>query len=159
MTQNHIGYSVYVATAVPTTNDSTGFEALTWVKVNGLVQGPQLGYEHDQIAIPDLTTGFEDSVKGMGRGTDTQMQFRTVASDTGQGNVRTQATDDDGTASVKLVRGTGTDNAPAEGDYVEYAQGYLHSFLPNQPTGSSYEGFTVSFRSTNKPVVATEPAA
>lgn len=157
MTQNHIGYSVYISDAAPATNDDTGFEALTWTLVNGLVQGPQLGFEHDQIAIPDLTTGIEDSVKGMGRGTDTQMQFRTVASDTGQGTLRTQAEDDDGTLSVKLVRGTGTNNAPQSGDYVEYSQGYAHSFIPNQPTGTSYEGFTVSFRATDKPVIATEP--
>lgn len=158
MTQNHIGYSVYVSANLPATNNAAGFEALSWTLVNGLVQGPQLGFEHDQIAIPDLTSGIEDSVKGMGRGTDTQMQFRTVASDTGQGTLRTQAEDDDGALSVKLVRGTGTNNAPATGDYVEYAQGYAHSFMPNQPTGTSYEGFTVSFRGTQLPVVATEPA-
>lgn len=158
MTNAHIGYSVYIDDAHPTTNDASGFEALTWVKVNGLIQGPQLGIEHSGIDIPDLTTGFTSAVKGMGVGTTTQMTFRKVASDTGQGTLRTQAESAAGVLSVKLVRGTGAANAPATGDYVEYGQGFAHSFVPNQPTETSYEGFTVSFRLNDTPVIATEPA-
>lgn len=158
MTSNHIGCTVYISTALPATNDAAGFEALSWTKVNGLVNGPSFGYSHEAIDIPDLSTGFSDSVKGMGSGRDTEMAFRDVASDTGQATVRTQGIDDDGKCAIKLGYGTGIDGVLETGDVVEYAQGYLHSYAPNAPTPTSYQGFTVNFRVNAKPVKDAEPA-
>ena len=158
MSDNHIGKTLYAAAALPATNDATGFEALTWVKVNGLIAAPTLGVTHDGIDVPDLQTGFTSAVKGAASGNDATMEFRSVASDTGQGNLRTAANSQAGTLSIKIVDGSGTNNAPVSGDQVEYAQGYAHSFTPNDINNSSFRGFTVGFRQNNYTVVATEPA-
>lgn len=159
MTTNYIGAKLYIASAHPATNNAAGFEALTWVLINGLVSGPQFGYSHETINIPDLGTGFSDAVKGMGMGTDTSFAYRYIESDAGQAAVRTAAVDDDGDVSLKLVvTPTGVAGVPATGDEVEYAQGFLHSFLPNQPTSTAYTGATVNFRVRQKPVLAAEPA-
>lgn len=159
MTDNTIGWSIYLEDAHPATNDAAGFEALTWTLVGGLVQGPQFGISHNIIEIPDLLTGFTDVVKGAGTGVDTQMQFRAVDSDTGQALAKTVAESENGVASLKLVvDGTGAAGAPATGDTVVYAQGILHSYQPNQPTITSYDGFSVSFRQKKLAIYATQPA-
>lgn len=121
MSQSNIGKSIYVATALPATNNEAGFDALTWVKVNGLQSIGSLGVTHANIDVPDLETGFTAGVKGAGTGNDVAMTFRNVASDTGQGNVRTLANALGGAAvgSVKIVRGTGSGGAPAVGDAVQ----------------------------------------
>jgi hypothetical protein len=158
MTANHIGKTIYLATAAPATNDDTGFEALTWVLVSGAITLPQLGVTHSMIDVPDLQTGFTSAVKGAGQGVDTTATFRNVASDTGQTNIRTLADSQGGVGSVKIVTGTGTNNAPTTGDVVEYAQGIIHSYQPNQPDNAGYEGFTVGFRQNDFTVTSTEPA-
>lgn len=158
MTNNHIGKSIFVATAHPATNDTAGFEALTWVEADGAITHPQLGVTHNMIDIPDLKTGFNKAVKGAGQGVDTTMTFRNVDSDTGQANILTAAIDEDGIMSIKIVDGSGTDNAPVTGDPVEYAQGFAHSYQPNQGTTDGYEGFQVGFRQNDFTVTGTEPA-
>ena len=157
MTANHIGKTIYFAAAAPATNDSTGFEALTWVQVKGAITLPQLGVSHSMVDIPDLQSGFTSAVKGAAQGVESSATFRDVASDTGQGNVKTASTDQQGIGSIKIVNGSGTDNAPVTGDVVEYAQGVVHSYQPNQAESGGYEGFTVSFRQNDFTVAATEP--
>ena len=156
---NTIGYRVYYSTTLPATNNAAGFEALTWSATDGLVQAPQFGTSHAGIDIPDLLTGFTRSVKGAATGNDTQMQFHVEDGTTGHADLRTAAEGEDGNIALKLVKdGTGTGGAPASGDAVEYAQGYLHSFLRNQGTTTAFEGFSVNFRQNDFTVEATEPA-
>jgi len=157
MSTNDIGWTVYVATAHPATNDNTGFEALSWTKVNGIQSVGERGISHDGIDVPDLQTGFTTQVKGAASGIDTNLVFRDVDSDTGQGSVKTQAEDADGTASIKLVKGTGTDQAPQAGDVVHYAQGILHSYRPREKSNTSHSGFSVIFRNNDLWVESTEP--
>lgn len=160
MTGSHIGKTIYVATAAPATNNAAGFEALTWVKVNGVQVLPQLGVSHSNIDVPDLQTGFTSGLKGAGSGNDSTASFRLVAGDTGQGNVRTAANSGGtgGTMSVKIVKGSGTDQAPVSGDPVQYAQGYVHSYVEIQGDNSTHEGFSVNFKQNGLTVDATEPA-
>jgi hypothetical protein len=162
MTDNHIGKTIYVAQALPATNDTTGFEALTWVQVKGPITGPQLGVSHSMIDIPDLATGFTTAAKGAASGTDTTMSFRKVASDAGQEDLKEQAEDQNGVLSIKIVTGSGTDSgdgpAPVTGDPVEYAQGIAHSYQPNQIDGGNFEGFSVGFKQNDFTVIGTEPA-
>ncbi|MEP1330557.1 hypothetical protein [Pseudophaeobacter sp.] len=158
MTQNHIGKTIWVADALPATNDAAGFEALPWVEAKGHITLPQLGVTHSMVDIPDLKSGFTSAVKGAGQGVDTTATFRQVDGDAGQAKVVAQALDNDGALSVKIVNGSGADNAPVTGDPVEYAQGIGHSHQPNQGDNSSYEGFQIGFRQNDFTVTGTHPA-
>jgi len=162
MTANHIGKTLYVAQALPATNNAGGFEALTWVQVKGIQTLPVFGVSHSGIDVPDLATGFTQSVKGAAAGRDSTFTFRRIAADAGQIDVQEQAADEAGLGSIKIVTGSGADSGdgpiPATGDRVIYAQGYFHSFEPNQATDSTFEGATVSFRQNAVEVEATEPA-
>ena len=158
MTENHIGKTLYVADALPATNDAAGFEALNWTKVNGLQQAPQLGITHAGIEVPDLESGFTRNLKGAGQGVSSQMQFRDVPDDTGQEMLETQANDGQGLLSVKLVKGSGADNAPQAGDPVQYAQGNVGSYQPIQPNVTNHQGFEVTFQQNDFTVKADEPA-
>lgn len=160
MTGSHIGKTIYVAEALPASNDAAGFAALTWVKVNGVQTLPQLGVSHANIDVRDLQTGLTTGIKGAGSGNDSTMTFRMVASDAGQEDVRNRANagGTSGAASIKIVKGSGTNQAPVTGDPVQYAQGYLHSYVEIQGDDSSHEGFSVNFKQNALTVDATEPA-
>lgn len=159
-TGSHIGKTIFVATAVPATNDAAGFAALTWVKVNGLQTLPQIGVSHSMIEVPDLQTGFTTGLKGAAAGNDSTATFRMIASDTGQGNVRTlaNASGVGGRGSIKIVKGSGVNQAPVSGDSVQYAQGVFHTYLEIQGDDTSHEGFSVNFRQNGLTVDATQPS-
>lgn len=157
MTNTHIGKQVWVAAAVPATNDDTGFEALTWVRVNGFVGGFQLGFEASNVDIPDIAAGITLGAKGMRSGSDSTANFRNVASDTGQTNIKAAADGCASAGSVKIISAE-CDTAAATGDAVQYAQGYFHSFLENEIDEGGYEGFSVNFKQNAATVNATQPA-
>jgi hypothetical protein len=159
-TGSHIGKTIYVAAAAPATNNAAGFEALSWTKVEGVQTLPQLGVSHSNIDVPDLQTGFTAGIKGAGTGNDSTATFRDVDGDAGQALVRTTANAGGtlGTISIKIVKGSGTDQAPASGDPVQYAHGYVHSYVEVQGDNSTHEGFTVNFKQNAVTVDATEPA-
>lgn len=157
MTTNSIGHTLYIAEALPATNNSTGFEALTWVKVNGVVSIGERGVSHETIDIPDLQTGWTRVVKGAGSGIETSIVVREIAADAGQEDVRNTAQGEEGQCSIKIVLGSGASQAPVTGDPVEYAQGIMHTYREREKTTSSYEGFSVVFRNNEPPVIATEP--
>lgn len=161
MSGSFIGTTLYISTTLPATNDAAGFAALTWTKVNGLQTAPQFGVSHNDIPVPDLQTGFTSGVKGAGTGNDSTMTFRAVAGDTGQAALRTAADagGDGGNIAVKVGIGSGTAQALVTGDPVQYAQGYVHSYVENQRTDSTHEGFSVNFRQNALTIEDTEPAA
>lgn len=162
MTANFIGQTLWVAQAVPSANTITAFEALTWVQFKGHKSLPVLGVTHAGIDVEDLATGFTASVKGAATGRDSSFSCRGIPADAGQIDVIEQCADEAGLGSVKLLTGSGTDGgdgpAPATGDVVVYAQGYFHSYDPNQGTTSTSEGFTASFRQNAPTVTGTQPA-
>ena len=156
---NYIRDILYVAQALPATNDDTGFEALTWVKVNGIQVLPKFAIAHGEIEVEDLETGFTKGEKGAAAGVGSPITVREIASDAGQEDLIEQADDSDGILSCKIVRKpSGTGNAPASGDKVEYAQGFCHSFTPNDQNVSTHTGFSVTFRQNEPTVKSTEPA-
>jgi hypothetical protein len=163
-TTSHIGKRVYVATALPATNDEPGFDALTWVEITGVQVLPQLGVSHANIDVPDLASGFTRGLKGASTGNDSTMTVRKLASDTGQTNVRTLANSGglSGVGSIKIAKATGTlvNGVPTLqiGDAVQYAQGYFHSYVEIQGDTTTHEGFSVNFKQNAVTVDALEDA-
>lgn len=155
---NNIGWTLYVAEAAPASNTAAGFEALTWVKANGIQSVGSLAITHALIDIPDLQTGFTTAVKGAAAGTDVPLVFRTVASDAGQADIKGLAEAKSGVGSIKLVKGSGANEAPATGDPVVYAQGVFHSYAENPRDTNSYDGFSAQFHTNAVAIIATEPA-
>ena len=164
-TTSHIGKRLFVAQALPATNDDTGFEALTWVEVKGVQVLPQLGVTHANIDVPDLSSGFTRGVKGASTGNDSTMTVRKIAADAGQVDLRelADAGGTSGVGSIKIVKASGTltDGVPAveTGDLVQYAQGYFHSYVEIQGDTTTHEGFSVNFKQNGVTVDDTEPAA
>lgn len=156
---NYIRDVLYVAQALPATNDNTGFEALTWVKVNGIQVLPKFAIAHNDIEVEDLESGFTKGEKGAAAGVGSPITVREISADAGQIDLKEQAADSDGHLSCKIVRKpSGAGNTPASGDVVEYAQGYVGSFTPNDQNVSTHTGFAVTFRQNEPTVEATEPA-
>lgn len=158
MTENNIGKTLYVAEALPATNDDTGFEDLAWVKVNGVQAIGGIGITHSGIDVDDLQSGFTLQNKGAGSGTDSAIRCREVEDDAGQEDIKGLANGKKGLGSVKIVRGSGASESPVTGDPVRYAQGFFHTLQPNDDDVTTHEGFTVTFRNNAVPVDATEPA-
>lgn len=159
-TGSHIGKTVYIATAAPATNDDAGFEALTWVEIAGWQVLPQFGISNANIDVPDGKSGFTSGLKGAASGNDSTMSFRDVSGDAGQAALRTAADAGGagGIVSIKVGKGSGTDNALTSGDPVEYAHGYVHSFVKIQGDTTTHEGFGANFKQNGLTIEDTEPA-
>lgn len=156
MSKTQIGKRLYVSTTLPSDNTASAFEALTWVLVEGRQQLFQLGITHSVTEIEDMD-GFNDAAKASGQGIQSTGMFYAVEGDAGQAALITAAESADGLIAIKQVKGTGTGNDPVAGDPVEYAYGFMHSYEPMQPTVTSYEGFNVTFRQTQRTVRDEEP--
>lgn len=166
MTKSHIGKSVYYAAGAPATNDATGFEALTWIKVPGYQGGFQFGLNHENIDVPDMEQGDQKTSRGMASYPDSTGTFRyrsettlREGQDTFLGVVEAPGSP---THSLKIIRATGTANTdggrdPATGDQVEYAQGYFHSPMDFEQTATTHEGFSVTFKQNERQVKAVNP--
>lgn len=158
-TGSHIGKQVFFSTALPATNTAAGFEALTWVPVEGFQGGAQFGFDNADIDVPDLKTGITQRIKGMGTGAASTLSFRRVASDTtGQGGLKALADGVGTVGSIKVVKGSGAGGAIVTGDPVQYAQGYYKSHMLIEASGTSHEGFTCVFQQNAPHVDATQPA-
>ena len=163
-TTSHIGKRLFVAAALPATNNEMGFDALTWVEVVGVQVLPQLGVSHANIDVPDLASGFTRGLKGASTGNDSTMTVRKISGDAGQTSVRTLANSGglSGVGSIKIVKASGalTNGVPAVvvGDPVQYAQGYFHSYLETQGDTTTHEGFTVNFKQNAETIDALEDA-
>jgi hypothetical protein len=148
---NYIGSVVAVAAGVPATFDKAGYEALTWVVVNGLQTAPIPGMETATIDVPDLTTGITKREKGASIGRETEMAFRDVPADPGQEDVKEYAAPDYGAeVSVRIVLPNGANN------HV-YMSGIMYSYMMNEGTTESYRGFSVTFAQNYEEVITTAP--
>lgn len=161
-TRSHIGKRLYVAQALPATNDPAGFAALNWIEVKGIQVLPQLGVTHAAIDVPDLASGFTRGLKGAGTGNDSTMTVRKIAADPGQLDVQELADvgGTQGSGSIRIVTATGAldaDGVPAlvNADVCQYAQGFFHSYVEIQGDTTTHEGFTVNFRQNAVTVNAT----
>jgi hypothetical protein len=161
-TANQIGLTLYGVAGVPATNNKAGFEALTFVQLKGTQMLPSFGVTHGNIDVSDLGTGFTSGVKGAATGSDSTFTFHGTGADTGVATAIVAANNEAGLYSLKIVRGTGTDSgdgpAPVAGDVVQYAQGYLHSYVLNPKDDASFEGGTINFKQNDVTVDDVEPS-
>jgi hypothetical protein len=161
-TSNQIGLTLYGVAGVPATNNTAGFEALTFAQLKGTQLLPSFGVTHGNIDVSDLGTGFTSGVKGPGTGNDTTFTFHGTGADAGMAAAIVAANGQDGLFSLKIVRGSGTDTgdgpAPVSGDVVSYAQGYLHTFALNPKDDSSFEGGTINFKQNDVTINDVQPA-
>jgi hypothetical protein len=161
-TANQIGLTLYGVAGLPATNNKAGFEALTFVQLKGTQMLPSFGVTHGNIDVSDLGTGFTSGVKGAATGSDSTFTFHGTGADTGVATAIVAANNEAGLYSLKIVRGTGTDSgdgpAPVAGDIVQYAQGYLHSYVLNPKDDASFEGGTINFKQNDVTVDDVEPS-
>ena len=154
----HIGQTIYHAAALPAANTKAGFEALTWVLVTGMIDPPKFSTTRTMASVDNLQTGFTKQEKAGLAGVATTMSADEILADAGQVAVKLAAHGKSG-SSIKVVAGSGTDNAPVAGDPVEYAQGNLYDVDPNQGNATdSTVGFTVSFTQNAVTVTDVEPS-
>jgi hypothetical protein len=162
VTSNQIGLTLFGVAGNPALNTGASFAALTFLQLKKTQLLPAFGVTHANIDVSDLGTGFTSAVKGAATGNDTTFTFHGDGLDAGMVSALLAAGGQDGLFSLKIVRGTGADTgdgpAPVLGDGVEYAQGYLHSFVPNPKDDSSFEGGTISFKQNAPTIKATQPA-
>jgi hypothetical protein len=137
-TRTHIGKQVWIATTLPATNNAAGFEALNWVRVNGFTGGLQLGFEAENIDIPDIASGITLGAKGMRSGVDSEMSFRRIeGGDAGQDALKAAADGCGGVGgSIKII--SADCNLPAApGDRVERKRRKGHH-SQDQDNGAGY---------------------
>jgi hypothetical protein len=156
----HLRRKLFHSPVPPTANTSTAFEALTWTEVGAVEQLPVFGNTHANIESGSVTDGTMYNDKGMKSFRSSEIICLTPEeADAGQTALVASANSWPGRCALKMGidLGSGTNYALAAGDAIVYAHGYVHSHVRNQGTGSSYQGFTVTFQQNADEVEATEP--
>lgn len=158
--RNNLGKSIFFSATLPATHTAAGFVALTWLELENPQTLPQFGISHGNIDVPALKTGFTSGVKGAASGVDTQGSCSISSSTltTNQLAFKAICESNSGLIALKIGTGTGAGGALVSANVVEYAQGYVHSYQENQPTETTFEGFTYSFKQNVGPSIkATQP--
>lgn len=136
MTQTSIKKRAYISATIPATQTLAGYQALTWLKIGGMVTIGQIGFNHATIEAPDLETGITKTLKGARSGTAGQLAYREIVGDTGQVAVAT-ANEAETEVAIQIVDPDGT--------LSDYWTGIVHSHVDNEASVTSYEGATFSF--------------
>lgn len=127
---------LYIATGLPATYDETGYEALTWVQVKGVVDLGAKGGAHATIDVPDLEAARIKKKKGAVTGASVSVTMREIASDAGQTALKAAcvsmaATDDEYSFYTVDVSGN-----------KEFWSGSAHSWQRKAVSLTSFAGFT-----------------
>jgi hypothetical protein len=151
MSTPYIGATLAVAAAVPAAFTKAGYEALTWIPVNGHQAAPSPGYETNMIEIPDLLSGLTKVAKGASVGRQTEIAVRAIANDTGQAALRTYAAPTYGAeVSIRVID-------PQAGSNHIYMSGVMFSLMDNPRDTESFAGFMVTFQQNYPEVRTTAP--
>lgn len=142
MSYTNIGTIISVSTALPATEDSAGYAALTYTEVKGVASIPEIGPAASIVSQADLKDGIVRKAHGEidnGGGT---LQMREVSADTGQGMLKT-AQSGQATISCKITRA----NAK-----VEYFQAIVASYRKSEAGTGNFAGISVDLQITS-PIV------
>mgnify|MGYP001627959918 FL=1 len=145
----HIEGTLEIATGAPATFDKSGYEALTFVEITGLIEAPQFATTHSDIQVPSLG-GRTKIMKGAEVGVASSIVYEAVDSDSGQAAVLA-ACRARGEYSLRWT-------PPASGADVTYATGILKDYAETKPTNASYEGAQCNFVPNYVPVTAAAPS-
>lgn len=157
MSLDNTGAQYFYAEAQPATHDTTGFEALTWVRVNGYTGGHQFGREGSFGEVMDVSTGEMIGYKSSKSGVESEAAFYNVDGDTGQAALRAFSETCQGAGSIKIGYGACDGETLSTGDVVKYATA-VFAEGPDNEVGEENQGFKVKTRQVGKTVTGTEPA-
>lgn len=140
---------LYIATGLPATYDESGYEALTWVQVKGVVDLGAVGGAHAAIDVPDLETGRVFKRKGAVTGATVNVTLREIAGDSGQTALKAacqaMGASDDGYSFYTL------DVNSAK----EFWSGTAHSWQRRARGMTSYAGFSCVIEMDTETVAGT----
>jgi len=141
--------TLFIATGLPATYDETGYEALTWAQVKGVVDIGEIGGGHATIEVPDLETGRNLSKKGAVTGSSVPVTMREIAADAGQVALKAAcqsmaAVDDEYSFYTVDVAGV-----------KEFWAGTPHSWKRRASSMTSYAGFTCTIEMDTETVAGT----
>ena len=139
MSYTNIGTTISVSASQPATENSTGYAALTYTEVTGVASIPEIGPASSIVSQADLKDGIVRKAHGEidnGGGT---LQMREVASDAGQGMLKT-AQSGQTTISCKVARAGGT---------IEYFQAIVASYRKSEAGTGNFAGISVDLQITS----------
>lgn len=79
-----LGTALKIAVGKPATEDQTGYGALTWVDVGGVVSIGERGDNVEDISEPTLTDGRNEHFGGLKDGGEVSMPIKHIEGDAGQ---------------------------------------------------------------------------
>lgn len=86
-----LGTTLKYASGKPATEDQTGYNALTWAEIGGVLSLPQRGDEVEDVSEPTLKDGRVEHFNGAKDGGVLEIPIKFVEGDTGQAAMVTAA--------------------------------------------------------------------
>ena len=140
-----IGSTFSLVMASPATEDQTGYEALTYVEVDGVLSIPEFGDDSEAGTVTLLKTGRTQHFNATKIVPPFTMTYKYKLTDAGQALIRTNANNST-ECSVKITDTDGRD---------VYIQGVLANLRDVERTPNSYRGESFEFRSITGRTIVT----
>lgn len=135
MSTSYVGSTLSVSAALPATYDSTGYAALTWTEVVGIVDVGEVGDQQNDITI-DTLVGRVEHVNGSADLGEIAISYTFITADGGQVILRAGAGSNTG-HSFKVE--------DADGD-IAYFSGIVANVRDRARTSTEYKGQTCTIR-------------
>lgn len=132
-TYGELGTVFKVSAAKPATEDQTGYGALTWSTVGGVVSLPQRGDSVEDVNEAVLADGRVEHFIGAKDGGVLEIPIKYIEADAGQGILETGA----GSNTVHSFQEVGTDSV------ASFFYGRIMSIQNRESTPSSFKGYVL----------------
>lgn len=145
-TYTDLGTTFKVASGKPATEDQTGYGALSWGDVGGVVSLPERGDTVEDIQEPTLADGRNEHFGGLKDGGLLQIPIKHIESDTGQ-------------ATLSSAAGTNTQYSFQEVDIdgeAHFYYGRVFEFKRREATTSSNKGYILTIAVNSARFTGTE---
>ena len=133
-TYSNNGAKLLVAVGRPATENQTGYGALTWVQVDGIVTIPEMGDESEDISESTLADGRNTHQYGVKDGGAYSLNIKHIDGDAGRELLEAQSLNN-ATVSFQRVYNSGK---------ALFSFGLVGPVKQREASGSNFEGVTAS---------------
>jgi hypothetical protein len=145
-TYTNLGTTFKVAVGKPATEDQTGYGALTWTEVGGVVSLPERGDSVEDVSEPVLKDGRIEHFIGAKDGGVIDIPVKFIEGDAGQAALASGA----GTDTVHSFQEVDTDGE------AHFYYGRIMSYMTREATANSFKGRTAKIAINSGRTTGTE---
>lgn len=141
-----LGTELKVSAAKPATEDQTGYDALTWTEIGGVISIPERGDAVEDVSEPTLKDGRVEHFNGAKDGGVLEIPIKHIEGDAGQAILIAGA----GSNTVHSIQEIDIDGT------ATFYHGRIQSLRRREGTPNTYKGYILQFAVNSPRFIGTE---